>query len=485
MTDLLLAIDAGTGSGRAGLFDRNGRCVGSASRPWAAHMPAALAPLGREYDADVIDSLLKEAITEALGGAGQDVVAITVTGQRIACAFVGDEDETLYLGPNSDVRAMLGADLDDLDPEALYTETGRFPPWIFAPARARWLESMAPDDAARLRWVLDMPGWFAHRLGAAPAIDPTLAADLMMIDVRSGAPRESRLPFPPLSTPGTPIGELAANPLGMRPGTPIVLGAADTPLALLASDVVESGTALVAGSSAPLLRVVDAPITDPLGRLWLDPHAVADRWLVEANLGEMGTCHAWTARVIAGLDLDDKGWAAYDRIARDALPGCRGSSAHLGPRAMDLRQLNTGRPAGLLMPFGETSTGAPPGRPEVLRSFLESCAYATKAGLAWLDAVAPSAGALHVSGGMSRSAFFCQLLADVLARPILGMHPDATLRGAAACAAVGAGWFGSLPEAARAMARPGHRFEPDETAEDAYEDAFERWTEREALLEDA
>ena len=56
---------------------------------------------------------------------------------------------------------------------------------------------------------------------------------------------------------------------------------------------------------------------------------------------------------------------------------------------------------------------------------------------------------MRLSGGVSRSAFFAQLLADVLGRPVeVTAAHEASALGAALCAGVGAGVFASLAEAA-------------------------------------
>ena len=201
-----------------------------------------------------------------------------------------------------------------------------------------------------------------------------------------------------------------------------------------------SGTALVAGGSAPLLRVMDRPARDPRMRLWTNPHVHAERWLLEANVGEMGTRHRWMLETL-GADLmrEADPWAAYDALAEEAPIGALTASAHIGPRPMDLRALNTGRPAALLLPFGET-TALGPGRAELMRAYLESCAFAVRAAGDWIDEVAGrDDGPLTLVGGMARSHLFARILASALRREIVVGPAEASARGAAACAAVAAG----------------------------------------------
>jgi xylulokinase len=68
---------------------------------------------------------------------------------------------------------------------------------------------------------------------------------------------------------------------------------------------------------------------------------------------------------------------------------------------------------------------------------------------------------LVVMGGGTKSELFCQILADVLAKPlVLSGTAEATSLGAAMLAATGAGVFPSIGAALGAMVRFGHRFEP-------------------------
>ena len=333
--------------------------------------------------------------------------------------------------------------------------------------------------------VRTLPGWIASHLGASHTTSPSLAADLMLLDVarRVRAPADESVRWPEVQEPGAIVGELSevgAATLGVRQSCPIVLAPADTQAALLGAGVLDAGDCVVAGGSAPLCRVMTEPRVDPRGRLWLDPHVRGDRWLLEANLGEMGTSHAWTAELILGA----RDFERFDALAAEAELGCGGASAHLGPRAMDLRDLNTARPAALLLPFGQTTGQAPPGRPQVLRAALESCAYAIRAGRGWLDAVEPRPdGPFTIAGGMARSEALCAMLASVLATPVVAAAPEASARGAAMCASLALGWAPDLESSVRVMRGPTRGFEPDEDDAEDYDEAFERWEEREAALE--
>ena len=77
MSDLLVAVDVGTGSARAGVLDRNGRLLGRSEFPIAMNTPAAD---HAEHDSEDIWSAVCGAVRDALKNAAvaaDDVVGIS------------------------------------------------------------------------------------------------------------------------------------------------------------------------------------------------------------------------------------------------------------------------------------------------------------------------------------------------------------------------------------------------------------------------
>jgi xylulokinase len=81
---------------------------------------------------------------------------------------------------------------------------------------------------------------------------------------------------------------------------------------------------------------------------------------------------------------------------------------------------------------------------------------------------------LRMTGGGAQSAFYMQLHADILHRPIvlLRSHECAVL-GAAILGAVGSEHFASIADAVDAMVQVNHTVEPDAATADIYGELFE------------
>ena len=81
---------------------------------------------------------------------------------------------------------------------------------------------------------------------------------------------------------------------------------------------------------------------------------------------------------------------------------------------------------------------------------------------------------LRAVEGVTISPIWNQLLANILQRPVcIPKIKDATLSGAAQCAAVALGDFKDFQESARSWVKPNQIFEPDPGLSQTYQDLFE------------
>jgi xylulokinase len=203
---------------------------------------------------------------------------------------------------------------------------------------------------------------------------------------------------------------------------PVVVGGADTALALLAA----GGTApqLNLGTGAQLLAPgwVPEPADDPPVHGYADAEA---GWYRMAALRNAGSAWSWVCRVL-GLD-----WPALFAAAEAAPPGAGG---------VVFRPFLTGERGGVAGPADRGSwTGLQAGttREDLGRAAVEGVVFAVAAAA---RLAGQGDGELLVTGGGARADVVRRLLADVLGRPVrvLGMR-SASAVGAAVLAARGAG----------------------------------------------
>jgi sugar (pentulose or hexulose) kinase len=493
----LLAIDAGTSGGRCLIVDERGRVVACTSEAWSYQSDPEAGPQSREFSTDAFWSILSNLVRRALAESGLKVdciASVSATSQRQALVFLDGQGRDVYAGPNQDVRALTeGLALEAKHGERLYASSGHWPAFLMAPARLHWFRDHRPDLFERVATVLTLADWVLYRLTGERVGERSLAGEAGIVDITfrdrdEGSWRRMGLDgglLPPLVSSGERVGlvtRAAAAEAGLAAGTPVYAGGPDSQCALAALGAWRPGdTAAVVGWSGAVQTVTAEPITDPARRTWAGLHLGEGRWVAESNVGEVGGLWRWWVEMLVGQGPE--ALAEADQLAGRALQGSGDVLALLGAAPLSPRLLGA-RLGGLLFPVPLVLKR--PSRDSLLRAVLENVAFALRGSLETLEAVTGmSAAELRLGGGMSRSATFVRLLADVIGRPVLVADlAEASALGAAMCAAVGAGIYGSLPEA-QAMAAPLRRLLPDPSAAADYQDFYRRWQHLDSALRQA
>ncbi|MEA2627356.1 MAG: hypothetical protein QOD06_3401 [Candidatus Binatota bacterium] len=496
MSACLLALDAGTGSGRAAVFDSGGALLACVAREWTyerTDFPGDLAP-GHRFDPDVFWGALCDVTRAALERARvapADVAGVAATSQREGCVFLDRAGRELLAAPNFDARGALeGVEIAErIGLERAYRITGHTPPLIFPLARYLWWRKRFPAEP--IAGVLMISDWVTWKLTGERVAEPTNAGESMLYDLERGdwsdeilaafdIPREV---LPRLVTPGDLAGHVrpaAARQMGLLEGTPVYAGGADTQCALLGSGVTAVGSAgAVLGTTAPVQLVSARPFVDLDRYLWAGAHVLPGRFVLESNAGDGGKAYRWLLELL-GVSAETAG--TYERIAAEAAAADPDGAvfSYFGPSIFNLRTLNPGKPAGILFPY---PFGRPrPGRAELLLGFLESLAFAVRANLEQIEAVAGSAiDGVTLSGGMTQTPLVGRLVAQVTERSVsVAAVAESASLGCAVLAAAGSGLHADVAAAERAMVR---QVELPRSDPGRYPERYRKWRELYDVLE--
>jgi xylulokinase len=232
-----------------------------------------------------------------------------------------------------------------------------------------------------------------------------------------------------------PSAEVAGAAVLQVGEVPVVVGGADTPLALLASGVTD-GLLVNLGTGAQVLRPGLRPVAvdDPPVHSYAD---TAGGWYAMAALQNGGSAWHWV-RGVLGLS-----WPELFAAAEAAPAGAGG---------VVFRPFLTGERGGVAGPAERgswTGLGAGTTRADLARAAVEGVVAAVAAAAGLLPG-AP--GSVVLTGGGGRSPLVRQLLADALGRPVRYLPlRSASAIGAALLAARGAG-IDVVPD--RAPGRP-------------------------------
>ncbi len=474
-TPCVLAIDQGTTSTRAVVYDAAGRSIGSAGRELTQHYPQ---PGWVEHDAEEIWASVADVVPRALAEArieAKHLTAIGLTNQR----------ETVVLWERDSgkpvTRAIVWQDRRTSDfcqsrqsEEAWLRErTGLILDPYFSATKFRWLLKEDADlrrraEAGQLAGGTIDSFLLWHLTGGhVHTTDRTNASRTLLFNLHSAAWDEELCRF--FEIPSALLPQVRASrddfaqtaPLSFLPaGLPIAGVAGDQQAALFGQCAFEPGEAKCTyGTGAFFLQHLGPRAILSRHRLLTTVAASGADTLQYALEGSVFVAGAAVQWLRDGLRLFQQAPEVEELAARsDAgqpvifVPGFVGLGApHWAPKAR-----------GVLFGLTRGTTAADLGR-----AALEGVAYQV-ADL--IDAAGRDAGqrlhSLRVDGGMARNAWFLQCQADILGLPVLQAPvSEATALGAAYLAGLQTGVWSSEKQL-RELTTEARRFEPRLSAEE-------------------
>ncbi|GAB5451352.1 MAG: hypothetical protein Hals2KO_16800 [Halioglobus sp.] len=487
----MMGIDLGGSGVRCLLVNAdNGRRV-DAAHPWQFTQAPGTFGTGYDLDLDTLWNAVGAASRDALASgniAADDVAALAVSAMRFSTVVLDKAGSALLATPNLDARAA-GESFDIALKwgDELLPDNGSPALPLHTSARLLWMKNQAPDDFEAIATVYGFGEWLTEQLCGVRAIDASQASasGLFKLAQREwhwhlieemGLPREA---FPSIADSGAELGTLngaAATHLGLSTATRVAAGGADTQCSLLGAGAVHNGDCVVvAGTTAPVQRVLDAPLVDSTAAMLGAHHVLPARWVLESNSGPMGDSMTTMARIL----FPDSRQPEAQLLAEAALsePGAAGMLSTFGAEVM-----NMGAPS---MPMGTITLShmgctddAP--RRHLARAVVEGCACALRANLqrvyATSDQAAQPGTTLTLCGGLSRSDSFAQLLANVTGSTVAVPEVwQTSALGAAMCAGVAAGACADLASAAAALGGPQRTFTPCVEAQEQYDQLYATW----------
>jgi len=492
--ELLLALDAGTGSCRAVVFAADGSQVGIAQREWAhAELPGV--PGSQVFDTKTNWKLIAECVRQVLAQTGIEASAlraVSTTSMREGMVLYDGSGRELWACPNVDSRA--GAEATDLVErglaETIYRHGGDWVA-ITAPARLLWIRRHEPELFEKVEHMNMLADWITQRLTGEFVTDPSIGSSSGMFDLAqrtwSGdvidiCGMRSEV-FPPVLEPGTVAGVVsaaAAEVTGLRPGTPVVIGGADTQLGLVGIGVVEPGSFTVVGGTfwQQTIGLSEAMI-DPKARLRTLCHALPAQWMMEGIGFYCGLTMRWFRDAFCDLEKGEAertGVDAYTLMERSAMDVPPGSNDVIGilSNLMTASRWIHASPAFVQFNVGDPASS---GRKECIRAIEEAAAYVSYGHLRVIEEITGrSVDHAVFTGGASKGTLWPRILTDVLGLPVsVPRVKESTALGAAIFAGIGAGIYPDVATAARQVVSFDATLEPEASVHSRYLDLYERW----------
>lgn len=485
-----MALDAGTGAGRCFLISLDGKQTIETYQEWSYDFPEDAQPGGAQFEAAAFWKIFANLIRQALSKgslAPEQVIGVSSTSQREGIVLLDENGDELYAGPNVDLRQPSQMDAIIAEHgELLHSISGHWPFPMFAPSRLLWFKEYRPEIYERVDKMLLLNDWILYRLCGEYGTEPTNGVETLLLDLHNrdwSTAAVEALGFragmlPSILEPGSLLGRVshrASKETGLAPGTPVVMGGADTQCGLLGMGAIQPGdVGLILGTYGPQQLVLDHPVVAAPEMAWSGCHVLPDRWVLESTTMEAGQAFRWIRDVFyAGGGSD-----VYNQMEAEAAasaPGANGVQAYIGPRLPNYRHLKFTGPGGFrtqLPPMPESAN-----RGDFARATLESIAYSVYANSQRLSRLSGQAvTSLQTCGGLSRSKTLIQVMANLLQDTVQVLEDkEGSALGACICAGVGAGAYTDFEEGNQALTTWESQVDPQADQVDFYQAAYQDW----------
>ncbi len=492
----LLAIDLGTGSCRAVIFDLDGRQVAIGQREWT-HAPLPGVPGSQVFDTERNWQLICECIREALARSGLspgEIAAVSSTSMREGMVLYDAQGREIWACPNVDSRAAdQAAGLVRSGDARRIFEIGGDWVAITSPARFLWIREHQPEVFDAIAHVGMLSDWVLYRLAGRFVTDPTSGSSSDLFDLRARTWSSDLLELigldrrwmPEVVEPGTVVGPLtaaAAGETGLAEGTPIVVGGADTQLGLVGIGVTRPGrVTLVGGSFWQLTVVTDEPLIDPQARVRTLCHAIPGLWMTEGIGFYCGIAMRWYRDAFCELETREARRRAIDPYvvmeeAAAQVPAGSNGVVAIFSNVMDVKRWVQASPSFLQFDVDRPDAS---NRIACIRAIEEQAAYAARGHLRIVEELTGRTfDEIVFTGGAARGSLWPQIVADVLGVAVrVPEVKESTALGAAIFAGLGAGLYDDVDSVVGRLVRFERTFEPDRAARSTYDGHYASWSQ--------
>jgi sugar (pentulose or hexulose) kinase len=491
--DLLLAIDQGTQSVRAMLFDRAGELVAKSQihiEPYFSNHPGEA-----EQSGDYFWQQLANACQQLWRDHGElkvRVAAVSLTCQRASVLCLDEHFKPLR-------PAIIWLDQRRTrHPPAL-------PPWLNIPinllgqggtlsqfqskAECNWLSDQEPDLWARTRHFVLLSGFLTHCLtgqlrDAVPAQVGYLPFDFKRQgwagkhDLKWRLLRVKADQLPELVPAGQPLGQIstqAAETTGIPAGLTVFAAGSDKACEVLGSGALTPEVGCLSYGTTATFNTCNQRYVEPLPFVPPYPAAVPGHFNAEVIVQRGYWMVNWFKREFAAQEVHEASQQGiepevlFDELLKQSPAGAMGLT--LQPFWNPGVKVPGPEAKGAMIGFGDVHT-----RAHMYRAIIEGIGYALREGKERLEKRNKVAiQSLRVSGGGSQSDQIMQITANLFGLPAQRPHTYETSGlGAAINAAVGVGFYDNHKHAVASMTRLGDCFEPQAELTTLYDQLYEQ-----------
>jgi sugar (pentulose or hexulose) kinase len=486
--DHLLAIDQGTQSARAMVFDLQGNLVRKVKvpiEPYVSPRPGWAEQSPQYYWESLC--MACQQLWQDPGVARDSIAGVTLTTMRNTLVNVDREGKALRpaivwldqrrtegLKPVGGVWGLVFA-LTNMSETVAYLQ---------AEAECNWIRRHQPRIWEKTYKYLFLSGYLTHRLTGRFVDSVGSQVGYVPFDYKGlrwagqlswkwkAAPVE-REKLPELVPPGKVLGEItpaAAEATGIPAGLPLVAAAGDKACEVLGSGCLEPHIGCLSYGSAATINTTHERYVEVIPLIPPYPSAVPGSYSLEIQIYRGFWMVSWFKQEFGlrerqqALERGIEPEFLFDDLVDQVPPGSQGLV--LQPYWSPGIKVPGPEAKGAMIGFGDVHT-----RAHIYRAIIEGLAYALREGA---ERTSKRSGVpiteIRVAGGGSQSRAAMQITADIFGLPACRPHTyEASGLGAAIDAAVGLKLHADFGTAVREMTRIGDVFEPNPRIRDVYD----------------
>ena len=489
----LMAIDAGTGSIRAVVFDTKGNQISVGQEEWT-HLKEEGVPNSMSFDCKTNWILVCTCIKKALhtaGLSGEDIIALSATSMREGIVLYDKNGKELWAVANVDARAseevkFLKENFKGIE-EKFYELSGQTFA-LGALPRILWLKNNRPEVYEKVAKISMIGDWILAKLSGVIATDPsnggtTGVFSLQNRDWVSDMAKKVGLKddiFPSVLEVGTPMGSVTCKQSGLSSKTQVVMGGGDVQLGSAGLGVVEEGQAAVLGGSF-WQQVVNIPssIKPPKDMgIRVNPHVIDGLSQAEGITFFSGLVMRWFRDVfcdIEKLEAKHNGKDAYTLLeekSKDVPAGSYGIIPIFSD-SMKYGKWYHASPSFLNLSIDPITCN----KYSMFKSLQENACIVSKINLEKIEKFSNiKIDSIVFAGGASKGELWSQTLSDVLGCEVkIPKVTEATALGAAMAAGVGVGIYEDLKTAANELVKWEKIYKPNIENHNKYNEIQLNW----------
>ena len=494
----LMAIDAGTGSVRAVIFDTKGHQIAVSQKEWV-HLKVEGVPSSMTFDTEKNWNLVVWCIQNALKEAkleGSDILAVSATSMREGIVLYDKEGKALWGVANVDARAdkevrFLKENYAGIEEEFYQISGQTFA--LGALPRILWLKNNKPEVYEKVNSVSMIGDWILAKMSGIIATDPSNGGTtgIYSLQKRDWEPDMAEKVgikaniFPPSLEPGTVMGTVtleASEQTGLATSTKVVMGGGDVQLGAAGLGVVKEGQVAILGGSfwQQVVNIKSNTLPPKDMSIRVNPHVVDGLSQAEGITFFSGLIMRWFRDAFCEIEKqeakerDIDTYTVLEEKAKKVPVGSYGILPIFSD-SMKYGKWYHAAPSFLNLSIDPNVCN----RASMFRSLQENACIVSAINLEKIKAFSHvDINEIVFAGGASKGTLWCQILADVTGCKIkVTKVTEATALGAAMAAGVGAGIYDSIDKVAEDLVVWDKEYLPNSENFSKYTDIKEQWQE--------